>query len=247
MATTTGKRALEGWYSICIMVIIFILLMAIQVSHGLPTSNENYGETKLKCTEDPHQSIVNVENCNQEFYVNPTRNFSYFQISMKIESCYPKDIYRGNRYYGKEILQTSDTGFEGIPVSLSCTIINGTHAYFITIKQGQRTLMDMVDTATPCGRCHGFKMKAIGATVCTEEQQNEKVQRITRHVAAPDEASLSKTVEKIRRWSNLAYLMAILLSIGLYATFLIVMSFRKTVDAFRVDRLQRNQRSLSVI
>ncbi|XP_064083909.1 uncharacterized protein LOC135199674 isoform X2 [Macrobrachium nipponense] len=243
-----------GWFHAFLIVIIVILVIAIQATHGLSAADRNHAKTKLKCTADPHHSRADIENDDQ-FYVNPEEDFSYFQISMRIGSCYPFEIYRGNRYFGREeILGSSEAGpaLEGIPVSLSCGSADGNHAYQVTIGLRNNTLRKEVDTATSCGECLGFTVKAVGAIVCTEErppklvgQRDQKGTRKARNSMRNSmrtllneqlEQEVSKGVEKMRRWSSVAYVMAVCASLLLYVLILTVRSFRGMMDSCKADR-----------
>lgn len=238
----------EEWSYAFLIVISLIFVMALQASHGLPAADGNTMKAKLKCTADPHHSIVDVESGDQGFYVNPEEDFSYFQISMKIGSCYPFEIYRGNRYFGREeILGSSESGptQERIPVTLSCSSADGNHAYQIAIGLRNNTLEKEVDTATPCGECLGFRVKAIGATVCAEERRKvvgNRDQKMTMRLRSRTpmlDPQVSRGVEKIRRWSRVADVMAVCSSLLLYVVILTVRSFRGMVDVCnKAERLQ---------
>ncbi|XP_064104723.1 uncharacterized protein LOC135214395 [Macrobrachium nipponense] len=121
------------------------------------------------CTRNLTLSMMEVDSPTfQHFEIEPTREFKYLQVSMKIDSCYSRPVFRGNRFLSGENIHVNQTAGGSLPLDVSYKKIAGKHGYSIRVLAATGVLFaDDVDTAEKCGRCLGFKVKAVGANICT--------------------------------------------------------------------------------
>lgn len=122
------------------------------------------------CTRNQTLSEMEVDSPRfQHFEIEPTREFKYLQVSMKIDSCYSRPVFRGNRFLSGENLHVNQTAGGSLPLDVSYKRIAGKHGYTIRILAATEEVLfsDDVDTTERCGRCKGFKVKAVGADICT--------------------------------------------------------------------------------
>lgn len=205
----------------CVTIVFLVLLAAaVQEIECVPHPH-GIGLPQLDCKDDSRVNAIEVDNPNQEIFLRLSSHFKYLQISMKISSCYSHPIFRGNRFITGKTLNASKTEMM-VPLVMSHTVVDGMHAYHLTIKTDTITFSDVINTSVKCGNFQEFQVKAVGAALCTSTKKklNDPALR-PRRSNLPNYVDYAKGLRDIHRWADGAYVMAICFSISFYVIFLI--------------------------
>ncbi|XP_068223962.1 uncharacterized protein [Palaemon carinicauda] len=149
--------------------VFWVLYFSSEAMETTTTSSSSFFPSITNCTRG--QPEITMEGSNpvyQRFEIIPAQDFKYLQVSMKIESCYSRPVTRGNYFLSGENIHVNQTNGESLPLDVSYKNIAGKHGYHISIQAKEVSFSDDVDTTMTCGKCLGFKVKAVGANICTQ-------------------------------------------------------------------------------